>query len=282
MADFQRIREALEYIDTHLDEPISLESLAARFHFSPFYFHRMFSLIVGKTIAVHIRDRRLLAAGRALAQTRKSILEIGLDCGYGSAPAFSRAFRQAFGLPPSEYRRLGLAPDMPPVNEMIMQFTNRLKGGMYLHPKIIRRAALHIAGVAGDGERTAELWSAFERLHAEKPLADRQGENGFEIRTFDGTEHIVHVGYAVPDKTDIPGYTIFTLPAAQYASFEVYVANGYTSENEAMQEWLATNEQGFTERLLGSAHYVVECYDERFNGEETGSIVEIWLPVEKA
>ena len=65
------------------------------------------------------------------------------------------------------------------------------------------------------------------------------------------------------------------------ASFEVYVANGYDSENNAMNEWLLTNAEGYSQRLLNGAYYCVEYYDERFNEDETGSIVEIWVPVEK-
>jgi len=49
-----------------------------------------------------------------------------------------------------------------------------------------------------------------------------------------------------------------------------------------MTEWLETNQQGYRERRLGSAHYCVEYYDERFNGSEAGSIVEIWVPIEKS
>jgi predicted transcriptional regulator YdeE len=48
-----------------------------------------------------------------------------------------------------------------------------------------------------------------------------------------------------------------------------------------MQQWLDTNTEGYTERLLDGGHYVVEYYDERFHGEQADSIVEIWVPVEK-
>jgi predicted transcriptional regulator YdeE len=48
-----------------------------------------------------------------------------------------------------------------------------------------------------------------------------------------------------------------------------------------MLEWLNENKQGYSERLLGTTHYCVEYYDERFHGSEAGSIVEIWVPIEK-
>jgi len=279
--NFGSIKEALAYIDGHLDEPMSFESLAKRFHFSPYYFHRMFTIIVGKTIAAHVRDRRLLRACKQLAGTEESILGIALDCGFNSAQAFSRAFREAYGLPPSEYRRQGYAPAMVTVDEMIMNFTNRLRGGVYLNPKIIKRGALTIAGLSGDGNKTGEVWQAFSRLHDEKPMDGKLSGNSYEIRLYDGESCTVHVGCAVNDAPCDEAYSLYTLPASEYAAFDVYVSRGYESENSAMDEWLRTNGQGYAERLLGDTHYCVEYYDERFNGSEAGSIVEIWIPIEK-
>lgn len=56
--------------------------------------------------------------------------------------------------------------------------------------------------------------------------------------------------------------------------------DGYEIENNAMEEWLETYKQSYSERLLdGKKHYCVEYYDERFNGDEADSIVEIWIPI---
>ena len=130
MYDFQKIKEAILYIDNHLDESISYESIAKRFNFSPYYFHRMFSAIVSKTITAHIRDRRLLSACMQLSKTNNTITDVCFNCGYNSTQSFSRAFKAAYGISPSEYRRQGLFPAEISIDEMIMKFTNRLKGGI--------------------------------------------------------------------------------------------------------------------------------------------------------
>jgi len=281
LAHFEKIKEALEYIDNHLNEPMSLESLAGRFHFSPYYFHRMFSVIVGKGMAAHIRDRRFARACVRLSGTGEPVLNIALDCGYNSAQSFSRAFKAAYGISPNDYRKRGFIPNIVTVDEMIMKFTNRLRGGIFLNPKIIKRGALTIAGVSGDGDKTWDVWNAFEKLRGEIPLANKLSDNGYEIRLYEDDTSTVHVGLAVLDKRAREPYTVYELPAATYACFDVYVANGYGSENSAMDEWLKTNQEGYSERLMGNAHYCVEYYDERFHGSEAGSIVEIWIPVEK-
>ncbi|MDR1690079.1 MAG: GyrI-like domain-containing protein [Clostridiales bacterium] len=189
--------------------------------------------------------------------------------------------KEAYGITPRDYRKYGYQPVIVTVEEMIMKFTNRLRGGIYLNPKIINREAMIIAGISGDGNKTWDVWNRFETLSKEKPLNNKLSENGYEIRLYDGEKNIVHVGFSVSGEDTAGCYELFKLPAAKYACFDVYVEKGYESENDAMNEWLETNSEGYSERLLGKNHYCVEYYDERFNGSEAGSIVEIWVPVEK-
>lgn len=281
MSNFNSVKSALEYIDEHLDEQISLESIARKFHFSPYYFHRMFSVIVGKTIALYVRDRRLLKACKLLYSTNQSVLNIALESGYNSAQSFTRTFKNTYGVSPTEYRKRGLQPIIVSVDEMIIKFTNRLKGGVILNPKIIKRDEIIIAGKCGDGNNTWEVWNAFEKLAKEKPLANKLSGNGYELRVYDGDKCRVFTGLSVSDENVDPEYTTVKIPASKYASFEVYVALGYDSENNAMNEWLKTNNEGYSERLLNNNHYCVEFYDERFCGSEAGSIVEIWIPIIK-
>lgn len=283
MGNFERIRQALLYIDDHLDERINIEQIAGVFHFSPYYFHRMFSVIVGKPIAAHIRRRRMEKAGRLLVETDDTLLEISLECGFDSYSAFSRTFRNAFGVSPREYRKLGNAPVSASADEMIAKLERRLKGGILVDPKLIERGSMLIAGVAGDGSRTAEIWKAFEELIKKTDLPNRLSCNGYEIRIYDKQKCECFVGLAVPDDNVDSSFTLFRLPASKYAAFDVYVARGYDSQNSAMDEWLETNKEGYSQKLYdGGEPYVVEYYDERFNYGEEDSIVEIWVPIEKA
>lgn len=70
-------------------------------------FYRIFRAMVEET-PVAMRRRLLLErAAWQLSRTRLSVTDIGLDGGYGSLEAFTRAFRKAFGVSPSLYRRTG-------------------------------------------------------------------------------------------------------------------------------------------------------------------------------
>jgi AraC family transcriptional regulator len=94
-----------EFIDAHLDEALDLETLAKVAYFSPYHFHRLFSAWMGETLGDYLRRRRCeVAATRLVAQPRLSILEVALGVGFGSAEAFSRAFKLRFGESPSAWR----------------------------------------------------------------------------------------------------------------------------------------------------------------------------------
>ena len=103
----QRLLRVLDHIQAHLDEPLVLEELARIACLSPYHFHRLFSGMVGESVAGLIRRIRLERAATSLqTQPRSSIIDTALTAGYQSHEAFSRAFAQAFGHSPSAHRRL--------------------------------------------------------------------------------------------------------------------------------------------------------------------------------
>jgi len=97
-----RVLRVITYIGGHLNEPLSLETLAGVAHFSPYHFHRIFRGLVGETLAEHIRRRRLEAAGVALRRG-ETVLSVTLDAGYESPEAFGRAFKALYGVAPSRF-----------------------------------------------------------------------------------------------------------------------------------------------------------------------------------
>ncbi len=100
-----RMHRVLAHIDAHLDAPLDLVSLAEVAHFSAFHFHRLFSAWMGETLGDYLRRRRVeVAAMRLVAQPRTRILNIALSVGFGSAEAFTRAFKNRFGCSPTAWR----------------------------------------------------------------------------------------------------------------------------------------------------------------------------------
>ncbi len=100
------IQDVQRYIREHLDEPLNREVLAAVAGFSAPHLHRIFTASMGESMARYIRRVRLERAGRKLRMGAVDITEVALAAGYDTHAAFSRAFKQEFGLSPSEFRQL--------------------------------------------------------------------------------------------------------------------------------------------------------------------------------
>jgi AraC-like DNA-binding protein/uncharacterized damage-inducible protein DinB len=90
-----------------LDEERDASGLARQAYQSRTQFYRVFRAMIEET-PVAMRRRLLLErAAWQLSRTQLSVTEIGLNANYGSLEAFTRAFRKAFGVSPSWYRRMG-------------------------------------------------------------------------------------------------------------------------------------------------------------------------------
>lgn len=101
------IEDVLHYIRRHLDEPINRAVLAAIAGYSIPHFHRLFIGTTGVSIATYVRRIRLERAGRKLRAGAVDITEVALAAGYQTHAAFSKAFKQQYGVSPREFRLLG-------------------------------------------------------------------------------------------------------------------------------------------------------------------------------
>jgi len=100
----RRMLRVLVHIQQHLDERLGLEDLARLACFSPCHFHRVFTGMVGESVKEHIRRLRLERAASRLKLGAVPVTQIAFEAGYESHEAFSRSFRAAFGLAPSQFR----------------------------------------------------------------------------------------------------------------------------------------------------------------------------------
>jgi AraC family transcriptional regulator len=100
------IAEVEHYVHEHCGEPLTREVLAEVAGFSVPHFHRIFTRQVGENVASYVRRVRMLRAGRKLRMGAVDITEVALAAGYDTHAAFSKAFKQQFGLSPSQFRQL--------------------------------------------------------------------------------------------------------------------------------------------------------------------------------
>ena len=99
-----KIELVIDYIETHLNEKLTLDTIAAAIHYSKYHLSRLFVDTVGLHINEYIKRRQLTEAAKLLIFSEKPIIDIALLCGYQSQQAFSSAFKSMYKAPPAEYR----------------------------------------------------------------------------------------------------------------------------------------------------------------------------------
>lgn len=102
-----RVNRALDYIDSHLSDALSLELIAQHAPFSAGHFHRVFKSWMGETLYDYIQRRRLESSAAQLRYNHwDSVTMIARTSGFSSPETFSRAFKRRFGMTPREWRNL--------------------------------------------------------------------------------------------------------------------------------------------------------------------------------
>ena len=101
---YVRLKRSLDLVLRRLDQPCTVEEVAAEVGFSRFHSQRMFRAMTGESIAELVRRLRLQRAAHRLRHESVNVIEVALDAGYGSEEAFSRAFRRGCGMSPNRYR----------------------------------------------------------------------------------------------------------------------------------------------------------------------------------
>jgi AraC family transcriptional regulator len=95
----------LEFMDARLDQGFTVAELASVACMSPAHFARAFKATTGQAPHAFVSARRLALAKRMLADDRRPMADIAFAAGFSSHSNFSRAFRNATGMTPGDYRR---------------------------------------------------------------------------------------------------------------------------------------------------------------------------------
>lgn len=100
----KRIERALRYMESNLEQPLTVGHLAREACLSPYHFVRVFSAILGRPPMRHLADLRMQRARSLLITTSTSVGQVARRCGYGSQSAFAAAVSRFWGRSPRELR----------------------------------------------------------------------------------------------------------------------------------------------------------------------------------
>ncbi|MFI7322235.1 GyrI-like domain-containing protein [Streptomyces venezuelae] len=138
----ERLNEAMEYIERHLDGTVDVAEAARIAATSEYHLRRMFSALAGMPLSEYVRRRRLTLAGAEVLADRDTLLEIAVRHGYGSGEAFARAFRGMHGVGPGEARRTGAALS----SQSRVTFRLTVEGSSDLRYRVVDRPDFTVVG----------------------------------------------------------------------------------------------------------------------------------------
>lgn len=252
------IQASLDYIEAHLKDELTAETLARIAGSSPYHYYRVFQAYVGKPVMEYIRCRRLDYAVVELAQGRR-ILDIALDYGFETRHWFSKAFRKVYGCSPERYRLHG-SGQVPVKVDLSLFAQYQLRGAIVMEPQIVTKPAFKVAGyelktTTRDGMNYQEIpafWGRMtkerlDRLHNQLPSVGT-AELGicFSLDPANGDFSYV-IAVEVSDFNGVPA-DLFTadIPEATYAIFATPATDGQENIADAIQgTWKYIHEAWF-------------------------------------
>ncbi|MGW1055563.1 AraC family transcriptional regulator [Streptomyces sp. NPDC001118] len=282
----ERLNQAMEHIERHLDQTVDVVELAGIAATSEHHLRRMFSALAGMALSEYVRRRRLTLAGADVLAGRETLLEIAVRYGYSSGEAFARAFRAMHGIGPGEARRTGAALN----SQSRMAFRLTIEGSSSMRYRIVDKADFTVVGFktrvplvqAGPNRAIMDFVrgihpQALERL---EKLSDQEPHgivavcDDLDPSRAEGTELDYHHG-VITSAAAPEGTTALVVPAGTWA---VFTASGPAPQ--ALQElWRDV----FTEWFPSNPYRTCtgpEILRTRLSPDRTRADAELWLPVE--
>ena len=272
-------QKALWYVESHLADSLTLDEIASVGGVSRFHMVRAFAEATGMSVMRYVRARRLTKAARALARGAPDILTLALEADYGSHEAFTRAFRDHFGVTPEQVRAATCLDKLKLQEPIMMDSTPATN---LQPPRFETAKALLVAGVgarynhADCGAGIPNQWQQFSQKEGEIP--DRVGKvtygvccNGDDSGNFDYI-----AGVEVADFSDLPReFSRVRIPEQRYAVFShtEHISTIRRTVVAVWNHWLPAS--GL--KVADAPNF--ERYDEKFDSATGNGGLEIWVPV---
>ncbi|MFJ2030691.1 GyrI-like domain-containing protein [Streptosporangium sp. NPDC087985] len=283
----ERLNQAMEHIEQHLDQRIEVAELARIAVTSEYHFRRLFSALAGIPLSEYIRRRRLTVAGAQVLAGEKTLLEVAVRYGYSSGEAFARAFRAVHGVGPGEARRTGAALYSQPR----MSFRLVIEGSSSMRYRVVEKEEFRLVGkkarvpLVHEGMNPAivafvrsidqETLRRMEELSDQEPQGIVNVSDNLAGSRAEGTEldyyHAVVTGAVAPEDMDT-----LTVPAGTWAVFESSGAFPQALQylwRDVFTQWFPSNPY--------RSRPGPEISRTRLSQDATEADAELWIPVER-
>jgi len=277
------IGRAVWYIEMHFGSEISLADVAQASGLSKFHLVRAFGIYAGRSVMRYVRARRLSEAAKRLVMESSGILDVALGAGYNSHEAFTRAFKEQFGITPDQFRRSPSLETIKIVEPIKMDNNEKDTSTNLSGPRLIEGDAMVIVGLKKryDDKTSMQMPSQWQAFQAHIGNIDNQkGDVAFGVLcNSDDDGNIDYItGVEVSRYMDVTKELDGLRIAAQ--TYAVFRHEGHVAE--IGRTWKAI----FTDWLPEAEYKPVDApqlerYGEGFNTKTGIGDIEIWIPIGK-
>jgi AraC family transcriptional regulator len=272
------VQQAIWFIENHFTQPICLDDVALAGGVSRFHMSRAFVVATGRPVIGYLRARRLTEAARQLAEGAPDILSVALEHGYGSHEAFTRAFRDQFGVTPEQVRAARDLETLKLVKPIMLDASLRTD---LPPPRIEQGRALLIAGLTGrygcegPGAIPAQ-WQRFGPYIGHVPGEVGDVAYGVVLNSDDLGNFDYVSGVEVADFSDLPeGFVSVRIPTQLYAVFHhaEHVSTIRRTMHTIYAQWLPESAYEPADAPF------FERYGPEFDPRTGDGGLEAWIPV---
>ena len=271
-------QKALWFIESHLADALTLDEIAGVAGISRFHMVRAFAAATGLPVMRYVRVRRLTEAARALAHGAPDILNVALEADYGSHEAFTRAFRDHFGMTPEAVRASSRLDNLRLQEPIVMDSTalDNLPAPRFEICKPLLVAGLGERYTWESGAAIPGQWQRFHQSVANFPGRIGQVAYGVCCNADDAGNYDYIAGVEVSDFSDLPReFSRARIPEQKYAVFahRDHISTIRRTINTIWNQWLPAS------GLKAADAPSFERYDENFDPLTGNGGFEIWMPV---
>jgi AraC family transcriptional regulator len=285
MAWIKALQRAIDYMEEHLLEEITVEDIAKQANSSPFHFQRTFALLTDISVGEYLRRRRLTLAAGELCSSDARIIDLALKYGYDTPEAFTKAFRRQHGISPSEARKY--TGKLKSYSRLGIQVS--LKGAEPMQYRVVEQEGFEVIGIKeeysyANGENLAGIPKLWDRVNQDGTCDLLLSKNNGLVKGLLGVcadqskiqeKQMDYWVAAAYDGETPDGYLKMEIPASKWAIFEVHGPMPDAMQNvwrQIFTEWFPSSgyEHAGTPEL--------EVYTAG-NSADPDYYSEVWIPV---
>ena len=284
-----QLNRAMDYVEEHICNDITLADVSSVTTYSEYHFCRLFYYIADMPLSEYIRKRKLSLAAMDLQGGFDRVIDLAVKYGYDSADSFARAFAKQHGVTPSAARNYGVALKI--FSPMVFQI--KIEGVQGMNWRIEQKEAFEVVGVKRrfkneETDKISGFWDEKFKDGSLEKLKKQAGRNDLigVCGHMDDTkgDFLYMIGLFCEKGTDTGGFDVINAPAATWAVFrsEDLEKNPYGEEiaklfQSAYKEWLPSSDYEKVEGRDGEI-YDMEIYGVTADGK---FFEEVWMSVVK-